>query len=171
MQSRVKVCTRRLSERMSTTRPVQHEAPGANRSSRNYCHLYSRPTKRTLYPQSLLRFLQGFLQSGAQLFHASTFSSWNVALNFIFQQAIQCSFSVDSVQGLVPPCNGVPANICPWPCSSDQSSSTKCSTVTAAAPPFPESGKNRTFFLSGDSPGRAFDSRVSPYLTVFLGFS
>ena len=58
--SRVKVGTRRLSERMSTVRPVQYEAPGANRSSRNSCHLYSRRTKRTLYSHSLLRFLQVF---------------------------------------------------------------------------------------------------------------
>ena len=40
----------------------------------------------------------------------------------------------------------------------------------AQAPPSPGSGWNRTFFFSGDSPRRAFDSRISPYLTLSLDF-
>ena len=61
-----------------------------------------------------------------------------------------------------------PSYIAPLPCSSDQWSSTHSSNVIAHAPPSPDSDENRTFSLSRDSPGRAFDSRISPYLTVPL---
>ena len=161
MQSRTKVGTRRLSERMSTIRPVQYEAPGANRSSRNSCHLYSRHEANFVLPL-IVAFPPGFLPPGGQVFHASTVSSWYVTHNSIFQQTIQCSFYDDSIQvGLH---LGSPSNICLWPCSSDQRPSTNSSTVTAATPPSPESGRNRTYFLSGDSPTRIVGGGAGSFL-------
>ena len=57
-----------------------------------------------------------------------------------------------------------PSYIAPWPCSSDQWSSTNSSTVIAHAPPSPDSDENRAFFLSGDSPGRCLIHGSRPAL-------
>ena len=100
------------------------------------------------------------------MFHASTFVSRNVTYNSVFQQAIQRSLSGCRIQIWFHRCS--PSYIAPWPCSSDQWSSTHSSNVIAHAPPSPDSDENRTFSLPRDSPRRAFDSRISPCLTVPL---
>ena len=100
-------------------RPVQYEAPGAKRFSRNSSHLYSRPTKRTLNSHSLLRFLQGFLPPGglvsSQYFRLS---ECHVQLRFSNRRSNAASVAVVSRSGSTLQCS--PSYIAPWPRSSWQ---------------------------------------------------
>ena len=119
VQSTVKEGTRCLSERISTIRPVQYEAPGANRYSPNSCHLYSRPTKRTLYSHSLLRFLQVFSHLVLSCFMPAP-SAHGISRTTPFSSKRSSAASVLITCRSGPTLQWSSSNICPWRCSSDQ---------------------------------------------------
>ena len=100
------------------------------------------------------------------MFQASTFSSWNVAHNSIFQQPIQCSFSIDSIQ--------VWFNLAMESLEHLSLAMLVCPVVFNQFFHRDSCGaaisriRQESYFLSGDSPGRAFDSRITRCLTVSL---
>ena len=156
---------RRLSERMSTMRPVQYEAPGAKRASQNSCHLYSRPAKRTLNSNSLSPFLQHFSHLVVKCFMPAPSPRWmSRTAPFANRRSNAASAAAVSTSGST--LLWSPSNSSPWPLSSYQHSSTCASIVIAHAPPSPGSDENR--ILSSESPRGAFNSRISLCLTVSL---
>ena len=113
------------------------------------------PRSELLYSHSLLRFLQVFSHLVVKCFMPAPSSlGMSRTTPFSNKRSNAASALVTSRSGST--LQGSPSN------------STNSSTVMAQAPPSPGSGWNRTFFFSGNSPGRAFDSRISPYWTVSL---
>ena len=113
-------------------------------------------------PHSLLCFLQASHLVVRCSMPAPSSLGMSRTTPFSSKRSNAASVAVVSRSGSTLQCS--PSYIAPWPCSSDQWSSTNSSTVIAHAPPSPDSDENRTFFLSGDSPRRCLIHGSRPAL-------